>query len=184
MDRDNLSILDDTAFRNEVRVLKLLSRDRALRPKFVDRVSQFVDFIKGTIAYYLVLEPLNGGLLFDKIHKQVAYSEYKAREVIRSILQAVKACHDNGIVHCNIKPDTLRLMNYDDETSIHLVDFKLAGIVVGEENPNRCLSQRRGTLYYIAPEILSGLLYGKPADMWSVGTCQARISVLYILIFV
>lgn len=72
-------------------------------------------------------------------------------------------------MHCNIKPETLRLAQREDETSLRLVDFDLAGIVIGEENTSRCLSQRRGTLYYVAPEVLAGLLYGKPVDMWSVG---------------
>lgn len=77
-------------------------------------------------------------------------------------------------MHCNIKPETLRLARVDDDVSIRLVDFDLAGIVIGEVNSSRCLSQRRGTLYYIAPEILSGLLYGKPVDMWSVGENSCR----------
>lgn len=171
VDREGLTIQDDTAFRNEVRILKLLGRDRAVRPEYVDRVSQYVDFIKEKFAYYLVMEPFMGGMLFDKIHKQDAYSEYKAREVVMGILQAVKGCHDNGIVHCNIKPDTLQLAEPNDESSIRLVNFELAGIVIGEANQNRCLSQRRGTLYYIAPEVLSGLLYGKPVDIWAAGGC-------------
>lgn len=80
-----------------MRILRLLCRDKAVRPDYVDRVSQFVDFFKDNDSYHLVLEPLVGGMLFDRIHKQDAYSEFKAREVIRAVLQAVKACHDNGI---------------------------------------------------------------------------------------
>ena len=97
VDRAELSIQEDAAFRNEVRVLKLLSRDKAVRPDYVDRVSQIEAFYKDKNRYHLVLEPLVGGMLFDRIHKQDAYSEFKAREVIRAVLQAVRACHDNGI---------------------------------------------------------------------------------------
>lgn len=94
------------------------------------------------------------------------------------------------LVHCNIKPETLRLARCNDDVSIRLVDFDMAGIVLGEENPGRCLSQRRGTLYYIAPEVLSGLLYGKPVDMWSVGKyfgfllsvcCLQRLILLHLI---
>ena len=97
MERDGLSIQDDAALRNEVRILRLLSRDKAVRPEYVDRVAQFVEFYKQKDRYDLVLEPLVGGMLFDRIHQQEAYSEFKAREIIRAVLQAVKACHDNGI---------------------------------------------------------------------------------------
>lgn len=44
-----------------------------------------------------------GGELFDRIVEKVVYTEKEARDLVSTLLQAVKYCHDRGIVHRDLK---------------------------------------------------------------------------------
>lgn len=44
-----------------------------------------------------------GGELFDRIVEKVVYNEKEARDLVSTLLQAVKYCHDRGIVHRDLK---------------------------------------------------------------------------------
>ena len=50
-------------------------------------------------AYYIVTELMTGGELFDRIVSRSHYSEREARDVVRTVAEAVAYMHAKGIVH-------------------------------------------------------------------------------------
>lgn len=116
---------------------------------------------------FLCLERLNGRDLFFRItsnaRKRIRYSEAKAREYARSILSAIKHCHDKNIVHRDIKAENIVMESTATNSTLKLVDFGFAvqkdGLLMGSV----------GSPSYCAPELLTGNLYGKPVDMWAYG---------------
>ncbi len=58
--------------------------------------------------------------------------------------------------HCDLKPENLLLASPDDDTSIRIADFGLAGSV-----RNGLLIEGCGTPSYMAPEIWRGKPFGK-----------------------
>jgi serine/threonine protein kinase len=83
-------LLNESNVRGEVEILRELSHPNIL---------QVYDFLEDTDHFYLILERLEGGELFDRIVKRQSYTEKDARDVIRIVLNALKYCHDNNVVH-------------------------------------------------------------------------------------
>ncbi|CAM9422002.1 unnamed protein product, partial [Choristocarpus tenellus] len=121
-------------------------------------------FYEEKYFYYLVMEVLNGGELFDRIVLRQYYNEKEARDTLVVLLDAVRYCHDRDVAHRDLKPENLLLVSDTDDATIKLADFGFARPVGKEGLRTQC-----GTPGYVAPEILKGEVYGKPVDMWSVG---------------
>jgi len=108
--------------------------------------------------------------MFDRIVDKEHYSEKEASDTIRPIIDAIKYCHDLGIIHRDIKPENLLYSSKDDKGVVKISDFGLARFLNNELATTAC-----GTPGYVAPEVLQGVGYGKEVDIWSIGI------VLYIL---
>jgi len=163
IDREKLLDLDEAGIRNEVSILK------SLKHKYIIQLYDVYDEVD---AYYLVMERLYGGDLFDRVITKIRYNELEARIVCKNILEAVQFIHQHSIAHRDLKPENLLLVSRSDNTSIKITDFGFATEVKG---PNS-LRTMCGTRNYIAPEILNKIPYDERADLWSVGV------ILFILL--
>lgn len=56
---------------------------------------------------FLVMEPLLGGELFDRIVEKEFYNEKEASDTIRPIIDAIRYCHSIGVIHRDLKPENL-----------------------------------------------------------------------------
>ncbi|KAI8962690.1 checkpoint kinase 2-like protein [Daldinia sp. FL1419] len=122
-------------------------------------------------AVYLVLELAPEGELFNYIVMKQKLSEVETRKLFIQLFQGIKYLHDRNIVHRDVKPENILLV--DKDLHVKLADFGLAKII-GEESFTTTLC---GTPSYVAPEILAEgkhRKYTKAVDIWSLGV------VLYI----
>jgi serine/threonine protein kinase len=162
IERAKLAPEDDASVKSEVHILSNLHH-----PNIV----ALLDFYIDPEHYYMVMERVDGGELFDRIVSKSFYSEKQARDVVRVILCALKYLHDKNVVHRDLKPENLMMTHKTDDADVKLVDFGFATVANGFSLTEAC-----GTPAYVAPEILEGKHYGKPVDMWSFGV------ILYILL--
>jgi calcium/calmodulin-dependent protein kinase I len=135
-------------------------------------IIRLFDFFIEPSTYYLVMEQMCGGELFDRIVAKAYYNEKEARDTCKILLEAVGYMHQNHVAHRDLKPENLLLLSKDDDSAVKIADFGFAKKVL-EENS---LTTQCGTPGYVAPEILEGTPYDQRADMWSVGV------ILYILL--
>ncbi|OTB07569.1 hypothetical protein M426DRAFT_317881 [Hypoxylon sp. CI-4A] len=122
-------------------------------------------------AVYLVLELAPEGELFNHIVMKQKLTETETRKLFVQLFQGIKYLHDRNIVHRDVKPENILLV--DKDLHVKLADFGLAKII-GEESFTTTLC---GTPSYVAPEILAEgrhRKYTKAVDIWSLGV------VLYI----
>jgi Protein kinase domain len=89
-----------------------------------------------------------------------------AIEAAAQILEGLAHAHSHGIVHRDVKPSNVLLVDGPD-VSIRLLDFGLA--LVTEEETLTAAGDVPGTLAYIAPERLAGETAGPTTDVWSAG---------------
>jgi len=85
--------------------------------------------------------------------------------VMKQLLSAIAYCHSKGIVHRDLKPENLLVSSTKGEAiTIKLIDFGSADY----KDPTKKFSEKIGTPYYIAPEILKQS-YDEKCDVWSCG---------------
>lgn len=154
--RKDLPPADDAAIYDEVAILSSLNHPH---------IVPLVDFFDEKDCYFIVMELMSGGDLFDRIGKKKSYSEADARDLVVKMLKAVAYCHSHKIAHCDMKPKNLLLMSDDNDSYIKLADFGFAARV---HEPNS-LSKQCGTPFFVSPEILMRKGYDQQSDMWSVG---------------
>ena len=148
---------------SEVDVLKSLRHPNVVK---------LYDFFEGTKHYYLVMEKMTGGELFDRIVTKSFYNESDARDLSKILLKAMDHIHDRRIAHRDLKPENLLLVNEKDDCLIKIADFGFAKRCESENS----LTTLCGTPGFVAPEILNKSSYGTKVDMWSVGV------IIYILL--
>ncbi|KAH7863650.1 hypothetical protein Vadar_020308 [Vaccinium darrowii] len=144
-------------------------------------------FEKGECWYNLLLEYASGGSLFDRIRKsgKGGLPESEARGYTKSVLMGLNYVHNQGYVHCDIKPHNILLVEGESEvlnTPINLngerkrvekehiakiADFGVA-MKAGKRN-NDEETNLRGTPMYIAPESVQCGEYEAHSDIWALG---------------
>jgi len=140
---------------NEVKVMRSLQHPRIVR---------YIDHFEESGTVYLLMEYCSGGDLLERVRETSIFSEKHARDIILVVLEALKHCHDRNIVHCDLKPDNLLLQSPCSDDVVKISDFGMA-----QEDADGQLRNFAGSPFYQAPEILCGLPFGKPVDMWSLG---------------
>ncbi|OQR76663.1 peripheral plasma membrane protein CASK-like, partial [Tropilaelaps mercedesae] len=122
------------------------------------------------------------------------YSETVASHYMKQILSAVRYCHQKDVVHRDIRPHCVLLATKDTSAPVKLSGFshamRLSGQISLTQHQNfdqagsyrfvfiteRIDNSGTGGCHFSAPEVLRGLGYGKPSDIWSCGV------VLYTLL--
>ncbi|KAF4096362.1 calcium/calmodulin-dependent protein kinase IGb isoform X1 [Onychostoma macrolepis] len=145
----------DINLENEIAVLRKIKHDN---------VVCLEDFYESRTHYYLVMQLVSGGELFDRILDRGMYSESDASLVIRQVLEAVGYLHKNSIVHRDLKPENLLYYSTDENSKIMISDFGLSKM-----EDNGIMSTACGTPGYVAPEVLAQKPYSKAVDCWSIG---------------
>ncbi|XP_017292058.1 serine/threonine-protein kinase Chk2 isoform X2 [Kryptolebias marmoratus] len=126
------------------------------------------DFYQTEDSYYIVLELMEGGELFQRIKSQQQLNEDVAKLYFYQMLCAVQYLHSNGIVHRDLKPENILLASNEDDCLIKVTDFNQSRILE-EVALMRTLC---GTPSYLAPEVFTNASttgYGLATDAWSLG---------------
>ena len=83
--------------------------------------------------------------------------------IIRQICAALEHAHENGIIHCDLKPENVIIM---PDGKAKLMDFSVAYSKVTTLSEDEVIS---GTLFYLSPEQALGQEVDHRADLYSLG---------------
>lgn len=143
-------------FQREVRCLSQLDHPNIVRVRSKSL----------TVApYWYAMKPYKGSL-YDELPGIVGKHD-RIHLVLRSILDAVRYAHNEGVIHRDIKPENV-LMNSD--TDLVLSDFGLGRILDTKSTRMTIAGTRLGTVFYCAPEQVRDFKSAdRRSDIFSLG---------------
>uniref|UniRef100_A0A3P9QDA9 non-specific serine/threonine protein kinase n=1 Tax=Poecilia reticulata TaxID=8081 RepID=A0A3P9QDA9_POERE len=111
---------------------------------------------------WVIMEYLQGGALTNIVSETL--SEEQIATVCEAVLQALAYLHSQGVIHRDIKSDSI-LLTLDGR--VKLSDFGFCA-QISKDIPKR--KSLVGTPYWMAPEVISKSPYGtEQVDVWSMG---------------
>ena len=93
------------------------------------------------------------------------FSEKVASCLFEQMLLGIKHCHDNLVVHRDVKPDNFLFASAEGDAVVKLTDFGLAMTVT---EPDEIITDAVGSAFFIAPEVFKRA-YTRQCDSWSLG---------------
>ena len=127
---------------------------------------------------YLAMEFIEGKSLKDLVEHEGAIPAVRAAHIIRQSADALQAAHDLGIVHRDIKPDNIMIVQgKGGDDIVKVVDFGIARAVGGDEQGQKVTKTGLvvGTPEYMSPEQLSGDKLDGRSDIYSLGLVLYRM---------
>ena len=164
--------------------IKILHAESAAIPEMARRFEREVTTAKriehpnvvsvsdsGTIddgSLFLVMELLIGTSLSHLMHDKGRIEIPRALAITRQVLSALEAAHSHGIVHRDVKPSNVYLVDHDGVETVKLFDF---GIALNDKAAIKLTAAGTafGTPEYISPEMAMGLKVDGRADLYSLG---------------
>jgi serine/threonine protein kinase len=115
---------------------------------------------------FFVMEYLDGASLGTVLKEERRFTPARMIPIVRQVAKALGAAHEKGIVHLDVKPDNVLLLEKDGrQDGVKVVDFGIAGLLGQGAAGGKVM----GTPEYMAPERAQGLGYDHRSDVYSLG---------------
>ncbi|KAI9319056.1 kinase-like domain-containing protein [Dichotomocladium elegans] len=105
---------------------------------------------------------------FIKSNNFQGFSLSLIRRFTIQMLQSLSLLYEHRVVHCDLKPENI-LLKSPTKSTIKIIDF--GSSCVETERVYTYIQSR----FYRAPEVILGMAYGTPIDMWSIGCILAEL---------
>lgn len=135
---------------------------RLCHPNIVDIIESGKFEEDGEVRPYFVM-PLLPGVTLDQLIKSASdrLTVERTVEIIAQTCRGLQAAHDQGLIHRDLKPSNIFVM---DDDSVKIIDFGVAHL-----SDVRTMTTVKGTLQYLAPELLEHKQPSPASDIFSLG---------------
>ena len=175
--------------------LKILFQDLTRRPDLVMRflqeaksasrigqenvidISDFGQSADGLV--YIAMEFLEGQDLGRTLKAEKSLSWLRARPILMQITKALRAAHAHGIIHRDMKPENVFLVQKEGRADfVKVLDFGIAKVVSADDSDGPRLTQTGmifGTPEYMSPEQAQGHPPDHRLDVYAVGCIMCHV---------
>lgn len=144
-----------TRFRREAQAAAKLSHPNIVN---IYDVGRFEDI------YYIVMEYIPGETLKERIQRDKGLPVESAVHVALEIAEALENAHQNGLIHCDIKPHNILTTR---SGRIKVTDFGIARAVTSATMNHT--GTIIGSVHYFSPEQAKGSVIDAKSDIYSLG---------------
>ena len=159
-----IKILKDEYLNNEEFIRRFKNESKAIAMLSHPNIVKVYDVSFGDMIQYIVMEYIDGITLKEYIESQGIIEWKDVIHLMTQVLKALQHAHESGIVHRDIKPQNIMLLQ---DGTIKVTDF---GIARFSDKATRTMTdQAIGSVHYIAPEQAKGSVTDGKTDIYSVG---------------
>ncbi len=159
-----IKILKDEYLNNEEFIRRFKNESKAIAMLSHPNIVKVYDVSFGDMIQYIVMEYIDGVTLKEYIDRQGVIEWKDVLHLTTQVLRALQHAHESGIVHRDIKPQNIMLLQ---DGTIKVTDF---GIARFSDKATRTMTdQAIGSVHYIAPEQARGDVTDGKTDIYSVG---------------
>lgn len=159
-----IKILKDEFLDNEDFIRRFKNESKSIAVLSHPNIVKVYDVSFGDVIQYIVMEYIDGITLKEYIAQQKVIKWKEALHLTTQILRALQHAHERGIVHRDIKPQNIMLLQ---DGTIKVTDF---GIARNFNSATRTMTEQAiGSVHYIAPEQAKGGSTDGKTDIYSVG---------------
>ena len=126
----------------------------------------------GTHGLVIEMEYVDGRTLGKNLRDRGALPLAESLRILRGVLSALEAAHENDVVHRDVKPGNVLL---GKNGAIKLTDFGLSLSLAEQTRSRGATDGMVGTPQYVAPEVIKGRRAGPAGDIWSAGVLAYRM---------
>lgn len=117
---------------------------------------------------FIVMELLDGQTLGQLIRGNGMLDTALSLDIMRQVTSALVAIHEAGVVHRDLKPDNIMLVNRGKQgTTAKILDFGLAKTQALPQITESGMME--GTICYLSPEQLYNNQYSPASDIYALG---------------
>lgn len=143
---------------------------KSLHHKNIINVYEF-GYDKKLNKYYYTMDYLHGTDLMDFVQSRPSSAKFP--DIVYQILDGLNYLHSNNIIHFDIKPENIFIVDEEGEPTVKILDFGLSEI----KKHNKQNISAKGTLSYIAPEFfLDPTKISPKIDLYSLGIALIHVN--------
>lgn len=132
-------------------------------------VIRIFDFMDQYSVPFIAMQLFNARNLKQALRDQNSFVQYNVREIILRCAEGLQYLHEQGWVHCDVKPDNFLV---DESANVKLIDFSIARQLKKRPGFFARFSKSRavqGTRSYMSPEQIRGGYIDQRSDLYSFG---------------
>ena len=141
-----------------------LKEAELLREADHPHIIKVMDIFRDSENATIITEHCKGGELLERLKRDDELNEATIAEYFKQICSAIAYLHSKGIIHRDLRPESVAFLDHDNKSSLKLVEFGSCKYL----EKGLTILERIGSPLYMAPEVIFDN-YNEKCDIWSLG---------------